>query len=272
MTELQQKILEIFKSIEKICEDNNLSYYAVCGTCIGAVRHNGFIPWDDDLDIGMPYADYKKFYEIAKRELPSNLKVFYTCDLKSNPFLFMKVHDINTTFIEKNEKAYPDDYKGIFVDIFPIYGVPSIENDKRLFLKKLEWTFKFNIIRRLTFDSMTSIKSKVAWIFVHLFPVDFWAKKCESIIGTYHFDESEEVGILTPVIPRKNIYDKSCFESYVHFPFEDTIIRCPGKWDVYLSNCYGDYMKIPPASEQQNHMDEAIVDLEHSYLIYQKQE
>lgn len=257
MTDLQKEILSIFKEVKKICDKYNLRYFAICGTCIGAVRHHGFIPWDDDLDIGMPDVDYKKFYEIAQRELPSNLKVFYTFEKKHNPCLFMKVHDINTTFIELHEKIHPDSYKGVFVDIFPISGVPSQKHDKKCYLRKVDWIIRLNDRRRQTFKSLVSNRSKVTWLFAHLFPVNFWSNKWRKITCAYHFDETQEVGILTNI---KKVYDKKCFETCDSCQFENIEIRCPGDWDKYLSKEYGNYMELPPADEQKAHSDGSIID------------
>ena len=138
MTELQTKILDIYKKVSVICIRNNIDFFAIGGTCIGAIRHRGFIPWDDDLDIAVPIEQYDKFKECMREELPTNLYL-YDCDtVKEYRQLFCKVCDRNTTFIEETEKPYKKAYKGVFVDIMPISGVPSNKEEKDKFIYKLK--------------------------------------------------------------------------------------------------------------------------------------
>ena len=106
MNSLQNEILNIFKSIKEIFERNGIDYFAIGGTCIGAVRHNGFIPWDDDLDIAVPIEQFDNMLNVLKKELPSELAL-YTChNRKHYRYIFVKVINTKTTFIEKSEAGF----------------------------------------------------------------------------------------------------------------------------------------------------------------------
>ena len=125
MNDTQKVILDIFACISNICNKNGIRYFASGGTCLGAVRHQGFIPWDDDLDIAIPIQDYDKIWKIAQKELPHHLKIYKEDDIRHYRYIFGKIHNENTTFIEKSEIKYPESYKGIFVDIMPISSIPD---------------------------------------------------------------------------------------------------------------------------------------------------
>ena len=94
MNDIQKVILDIFKEFDRICTDNNIPYYAIGGTCIGAVRHKGFIPWDDDMDVAIPIEFWDKFIEIASRQLPDYYKLFSSMEVKHYRYLFIKIMDM----------------------------------------------------------------------------------------------------------------------------------------------------------------------------------
>ena len=151
MNDLQKKILDIFKTVSQLCKKNNIDYYAIGGTCIGAIRHRGFIPWDDDLDIAIPIEQFDRFKSIMNTQLPDNLYL-YDCESKKEyRQLFCKVCDKSTTFIEETEKEYPDVYKGVYIDIMPLSGVPAETNEQIQMIKKLNLYRALNYIMRYPF-------------------------------------------------------------------------------------------------------------------------
>ena len=118
--------LEIYKEVAKICEKHHLRYYATDGTALGAVRHKGFIPWDDDFDISMPRPDYDRFLQFAKVELPSNLKIVHYRNTPEFRMLFAKVQETREANVLAIEgKIGHELSNGVFIDIFPIEGFPS---------------------------------------------------------------------------------------------------------------------------------------------------
>lgn len=281
MNSLQKKIYEIFLAVKKICDENDIPYYAIGGTCLGAVRHKGFIPWDDDLDIAIPGQYFEKFYEIAKRELPENLTVKYMTDFKNNVNLFMKVYDTTTTFIEKFEIKYPEDYKGVYIDIMPLYGVPK--NPKNLFAYslKVDGCRYMNMMIRLSYNDVSRflrLRAKIFWILTRpvniiilkLFGYKFWSDLWKKEVSKYDFETSLYTGYVWSRIRTERIFPKKWFESTVLLPFENTYIRCPVQWDNYLKRSFGDYMCLPPESERQIHSNNAIVDLDKPFSFYQE--
>ena len=281
MTEIQSKVLNVFLAVKKICHDHNLTYFAIGGTCLGAARHNGFIPWDDDLDIAIPGDDYKKFYEIAKRELPSTMKVEYTADLKSNPCLFMKVYDVTTTFVEKSEINHPDDYNGIFIDIMPLYGIPKNTHKFKQYSFIIKILLKLNRKMRITFSESMELyefRGKMLWLlicplnlfFKKIYSYKYWSDMWEKVASKYDFKNSIFVGYTWCNIEENLIFPKQWFDDYVELPFESTTVRCPINWENYLTHQFGDYMKPPPETERINHSDGAIIDCNKAFTYYQE--
>ena len=122
---LQIKMLSIIKDIDKICRENNIEYYLLYGSCLGAVRHKGFIPWDDDMDIGMTDENYFKFLDVCEREFDKDKYFIQNIKTEKNFYLsFTKVRDITTTLVEEENKDMNVTY-GVYIDVFPLVGVPK---------------------------------------------------------------------------------------------------------------------------------------------------
>ena len=134
---IHEEILKVMDEVDRICRENNLQYYLIGGTLLGAVRHEGFIPWDDDLDIAMPREDYETFLAISPSALPSHLKIGTARYDVNYHRLFSKVYNVNTRFVEHvGEK---ETNMGIFVDIFPLDysdGYSRFLESRKWFVKK----------------------------------------------------------------------------------------------------------------------------------------
>ena len=195
LSPLQGVILEIYKEVKKIFDRHGLRYYAIGGTCIGAVRHHGFIPWDDDLDVALPDVDFKRFIELAERELPPRYKLLISSDCPHRDSLEAKVYDTETTFIESFEKRDPDSFKGVFIDIFPMCGTPENDKGRIKFCKKLVMYKRFNEKRRLRLSDLERTRSKLMWFAVlplKLLPYRFWKKYGDRKILTQYYDRMKK--------------------------------------------------------------------------------
>lgn len=277
MNEVQQKILDIFIEIDKICVKHNLRYYAIGGTCLGTVRHQGFIPWDDDLDIAMPDKDFELFMDIAPKELPDNFKLINSKTLCERGLFFAKVHDINTTFIENYQNGIASNYSGIYLDIMPMSGMPSSKALRTVFCNFIVLLFCINEKKQRPFGIPRTLAGKVLWIITKpvncLVPRDFYINLWKKLTSKYKFDDSQYTGYVWSRMLRKMnlIFKKTWFDDYVLLPFETTSIRCPRNWNTYLSCQFGDYMKLPPIEEQASHCGEGgVVDVERPYIYYKQ--
>ena len=272
MNEIQSIILDIYVHIKSICDENDLRYYAIGGTCLGAIRHKGFIPWDDDLDIAMPEKDYKRFIHIANNNLPPYLRLITPKNYVHSICLFSKVHNVKTTLIESVD--YPEDYKGVYVDIMPLYGVPSNRIESKRYINKLRLLQRLNYAKRRSFRECRGLLRKLFWLIMRPFNmfVDdiYYISQWEKVVEKNSFDMSQYTGYLWAKRLKQLIFPKEWFGDYVEKPFETTTIRCPAGWDSFLKCMFGDYMQLPPEEERSTHGEGGIVDLHRSYLFYQK--
>jgi lipopolysaccharide cholinephosphotransferase len=264
---LQKCQLEMLRNIDNICRKNDIKYFLTWGSALGAVRHGGFIPWDDDIDISMTWDNYKKFEEVAQKELGD--KYFYQSQ-KTDKYAFTvwnKVRINNTTSMEKEFKHIKCHY-GICMDIFPIIGVPN-SRGKKLIQKIEVLVYRiFNYERYLTNKKPqgNTIFKIIYGIFPRKFK-DYIMKKLIGDITKYDMASCNEwveflSGSYDIMTIRSNIFGKG-----TKIMFEDVETIIPEKYDEYLKCLYGDYMTLPPEEERIGHGD-AIIDFENSYEKY----
>ena len=279
---IQLKELEILKVFQDICKRHGLRYFAIGGTCLGAVRHKGFIPWDDDVDVAMPYEDYAKFLELANSELPENYGILDPINSRHCAFFsYFKIHDIKTAFIENAALKYEDRYAGIFIDVFPVHGLPENERERKQILFCSSVIKKFNHKLRFNFNDVSSFNGFILWVLcspLKLFlPFNYFALKHPNMMSRYTFGCSDK--ILFPWRGNKpnsegwykNIFCYEDFKDTLELPFEDTTISVPSGYDRYLTMDFGDYMTLPPEEKRINHAEFSgggIVDFERSYKYY----
>lgn len=269
---IQKVILDIFKAIDKICETYQLRYYAIGGTCIGAVRHKGFIPWDDDLDIAMPREDYERFIKIAEHELPDYLALVTPEQIRHYECMFVKVQNINTTCIHNILREYPDRYGGVYVDIMPLDGVPHNLRERKKHFRKLRFYGRLNMNQRFKPKNLHTGVKRVIWHGIMFFckkaDYTYYYRKYDAELKKYKFEESNATSYGWSQRAEKLIFPIEDFQDYVELPFEDYHMRCPVGYDHFLTILFGDYMKLPP-KEQQEPVHQSLVDLYKSYKEYQ---
>ena len=270
MTEVQQVILSIFKEIDAICRKHGIPYFAIGGTCIGAIRHQGFIPWDDDLDIAIPIEHFDRFLEIAGRELPDSLYVYTGDQTRHYHYVWAKVCDKRTAFIEASEYRYEDAYKGIFVDVMPISGVPAEPRKQKVFVKRLYCYNYLNGLARFPIDASARGLNRLSKVVIKaicsLMPMGYFSKKYLRILKKHPFQSAEYTGYTWSSNLGKLVFPVSWFSDGVDMAFEDTAIRCPSDYHRYLTAQFGDYM-TPPSREAQA-VHSGVVDVRHPYPYY----
>lgn len=268
--DVQEKILETMKYIDKLCRENGIVYYIMGGTALGAVRHGGFIPWDDDLDIFMTPAEYRKFKEVfdaAKSEK------FEIQEWRTTPdyLEYAKVRMNGTTFIEECYKDNREMHHGIYVDIMILHKVP----ESKFTQKKIYFYSKFVTLYALSqrnWKPKTKIQAFALW-FLKILPCKWLAKTFYKAI--YKYDGLEE-GFkycywITPAKFKNGLFDKSFFEDPVDIPFEDTVLLGSSKIKEYLEYRYGDYMKLPSEEQQKAAVHAMIYDVERDFREFFKE-
>lgn len=265
LRKLQLTMLEMLKLVDKICRENEIQYSLCSGTLLGAVRHRGFIPWDDDLDIRMTRANYDKFLEVWNKLQPEG----YLLQNKENsprfPSSFSKIRKCHTTFLQF-ESERGAHHTGIFVDIFPLDRIPRNRIKKTLFYISC---LKYQIYTRdnchLNSNAVVNLCAAVMnriTTFNHR--MKSRAKFIERLKKINRDTSLPYIAIEVPSM-LKIEFPNDLDQEYVELPFEDGEFMCFKKWDEYLRLMFGDYMKLPPESERVLKHHPIILDFEHDY-------
>ncbi len=268
---IQEKSLEMAIYFKKICEDNNLLFYFCGGCCIGTVRHKGFIPWDDDVDVFMPRRDYEILKRIWKKKADTGR---YTLE-DSNEYytdhnLFLNIRDNTTTFIRPYQKNL-DISHGLILDVLPLDGCPSGKLRRKV---QMMWAMVYSVYRsQLVPENHGKLMGLIGKAALAMVPSSKLRYKiwhfAEKQMTRYRIEDCEYVTELCAG-PHymKNKYPKKAFEKAVYKEFEGHMMPIPQGYDVYLKIAFGDYMKLPPKEKQIAHHDVLICDLDKSYKHY----
>lgn len=255
LTDLRSIQLNIMDQFVNICEKYQLRYYLCGGTQLGAIRHRGYIPWDDDIDVMMPRPDYDNLLNLVKEINTSkyHIKSPYDYDERPYPYVYAKMFNMETTLIEQpNTKAIKSH---VYIDIFPIDGLPSDESECQAYFKKMKvWK---NIHRILSVSKCNtrygSLWKKIFWSIIYLFSKIIKENVVLSILEKklrkYSFDSSDYVGIIAAGYGDRERTSRKAYEE-LPMQFEDRVFNGIKGYDEYLTNVYGDYMKLPPEEKR----------------------
>lgn len=264
---VQDKILETMKYIDKLCREHGIVYYIMGGTALGAVRHGGFIPWDDDLDIFMTPDQYEKFKTVFEAE---NSQDFVLQEWRTTPkyLEYAKVRMNGTTFIEEVFKDRTDMHHGIYVDVMILHKVPENKFIQKLVYLESKFVTLYALSQR-NWKPKTKGQGRVLKL-LKILPCKLMAKIAYRRI--YRYDDRQQ-GFkycywITPAKFRSGLFDKSFFEEPVDIPFEDTTLLGSKKIKDYLEYRYGDYMKFPSKEAQKAAVHAFVFDTKKDYSEY----
>lgn len=262
LEQTQEIYLELLQEFDGVCRQYGLRYDLCGGSMLGAVRHRGFIPWDNDIDLSMPRPDYERLLELqreGKLRLPGRRQVVSERD-KTFPRHFARYvrHDVKRV----SEMAEDWDCPYIGIDIFPLDGVPA---DERSFARQIK---KIRRLRRFLLTSVekkgTSRRGKAAAMVKNLY------RPILRLIGSYRlahmldkecsrvdYETAQYVGIISGMYGLKERWRKDQMLPQARFDFEGLQVLGFANYDIYLKNLYGDYMKLPPEDQRVPHCDAA---------------
>lgn len=263
--EMKQIMLDMLVSFDEFCREHHLRYYLTGGTLLGAVRHHGYIPWDDDIDVGMPRTDYEKFSEIYNQEKKNPDYVFVS--YHQEPDLYVssgKLFDQRTVMKESSDSNVTI---GVYLDVFPLDNIGKNENEAELFAEKaLEYrmrltkrTWKVNVPGRAWYKNAAVAVLKT---FSTHKPVSALVKEQDKFCSSRSSEHLEPyVGYVCAAM-KKELLHGEWFESVRELPFEGHLMIVPGEYEKVLTVFYGnDFMELPPAEKRVTH---------HSYEVWYK--
>lgn len=240
--ELKLLQLRILDKVCEFCKQNDIRVSLAYGTLLGAVRHKGYIPWDDDVDIMMPYPDYKKFLTTFPL-YDKNLNVQSMDNDETYRFTFAKVYDNRTILKEKTILT------GVYIDIYPVIGFPKKENFEQFVeefrslyrpLKKMTFRYNLNLFQRLLIKIKQTYKPSRKQIVSNI----------DNIYERYPFDKAENGGVIPYYFTYKRYLKADIFKDFITLTFEGKEYPAIKDYDTYLKATYGDYMTLPPKDKQ----------------------
>lgn len=262
LRQAQLKMLSILKVVDNICQKHHLDYWLEGGTLLGAVRHQGFIPWDDDLDISMTRDSANRFVAIADKELPPNLflQSAQTDTDYYNLAAPYKIRDKNSRFVELHETGREHFNQGIFIDIFVYDKLPASEIETR------KWQLMSKKLLRLLRPKYTSLplghNAKLYNFLSQCFPKSWLEKQLNQILSKSAQLDSPWLGYSFDCINNNRVHQNDIFP-LKRIKFEDGMFQVTNRYETILQQLYGDYMQLPPEKDRKmGHCKELIPDLE----------
>ena len=268
---VKQKCLEILLEVDRICKENEIQYFIYSGTLLGAVRHDGFIPWDDDIDLVMFRTEYEKFIKICQTKLDSDrfeLQTIYTDPYASNPWI--KVHNKNTAFVSgvRRDGAM----EGINIDIFPIDNAPDsdfVRKWRGRIINKLHFIYQY----RFQYHSkQASLKMRVFQTIISFIPPwdEMKYKELhEKYIQKYNRKQTKHVVYMSNRNYATKVTDRANLKDTIEMSFEGHVFPAPAGWREILAGLYGkNYMEYPPVEQRVSQHGCTVFDTEHSWREY----
>lgn len=261
-TELKDQIFRILCDFAEFCDANHLRYYLCGGTLLGAIRHKGFIPWDDDVDLLMPRPDFDRMHELVRHNpiKPFYRLIGYNADKGYWPFA--KLIDVRTKVI--NEYSTAD--KHLWIDIFPMDGLPDdIEESNRIlsYAAPHKVDFVRAYARMGKGKNITHTLGKIpVMLYLKLIGIKKTAQRIDSLARQLPFEESEYVGGIAWSLGPKERMRREDYVPIQDVEFNGRMFHAPACWELYLKQIYGNYMELPPVEKRVNH----------SNVVYMKDE
>lgn len=267
MTALQKRLYKLLLEVDRICKLHGITYYLIGGTALGAVRHKGFIPWDDDLDVGMLRSDYDRFLRLCSENLGSEFFLQYWRTEPTHFLPFARIRLNGTTFLSAGHEHLPL-HQGIYLDIFPLDGLPKwgcIVRLQRMIQRGL------HILLLIKFTNLPNPRLRnrlLTRFFRPLLPGAQLNRFYNFTARLFPVSTASNIVFLS-LLKNRPVYPRKWFAAPVYMRFEENLFPMPTDWHAFLERTYGDYMEPPPVEDRVfNHG--SIIDPDRDYRHYLK--
>lgn len=257
--ELLRCLLGILEAIDRVCREHRLRYYLIAGTCLGAIRHKGFIPWDDDADVGMPRPDYDVLIAHASEWLPEGYELVSGETNPRYPYFFARIQDARTTYVLRRQFDFVG---GLPVDLYPLDGMTG--SPLRRWWHYLRLSHAKKLLYFCLVDPYKHGHGPRSWLPLlvrRLHSPASLHQRLRRLLTEFGYDESSLVADHDYKYP-KGVFPKEVFGQPLAVPFEDTELTTVAQPDSYLRQLYGNYMELPKTLPPQNYR---LLDLEKPY-------
>ncbi len=247
LKQIQDVMLQMMIEVDRVCRKNNIRYVLNGGTMLGAVRHHGFIPWDDDVDLALPREDYDKFVKIANSELPEEFRLECYENTREYPYNLGKVRAINTLFKEKFTASLNINH-GIFIDIVPMDYICTSDYRNRVKLIQHLTAIKYY---KLGLFNLNGFFHNLKYAPFFGISVKTLNKMIDKQLRYHHGKSDKLLEICHYYFKTDFVLDKTMFTDVIEVPFEGYMFFIPRDYDSFLKARYGDYMTPPPIENQK---------------------
>lgn len=268
LSEIQRFILSLLNSVLKAADQMNVKCYMQGGTMLGAIRHGGFIPWDDDIDLGMFRSEYDYFLDNVEKYLPEHLKLRTYWDESDHHYYFARI--VDTRYLIKRMGSAETRYENVWVDIFPLDGMPNNKILLKVHQFRLSWArlmYHLSCIKKV--NAKRPGRPKIEKVVINIalkLPVDqiLDTKKCldriDRLLKKYPAKDSNWIINFMGQTSFKytEMFDKNVYGKDTLYLFENIKMRGPEKYDEYLTSLYGDYMTPPEDADRNVHLSELV--------------
>lgn len=267
--EMKNKLKDMFSWFHSFCTENGLRYYMLGGTMLGAVRHGGFIPWDDDIDVGMPREDYEKLEKLLSGKRVGKY-VLETPNTEAEDYFyaFSKLYDTTTTLIENTRFKIK---RGLYIDIFPLDGIGNTRQEAEKNYSHVHKTYNLLLTRVAGIRKGRKWYKNLAVTIARAVPNFILnnkkiLQKLIKICKKYSFDESTYGGNLVGAWRFREVMPTSIMGKPTIYNFEGLEVYGAEDFDGYLTSLYGDWRKLPPEEKRVTHHDYILCDLDKPYI------
>lgn len=266
---LQEKLLEMLKWLHVFCLNNGIEYYAIGGTLLGAVRHQGFIPWDDDIDIAMTRDHYARFQKLMQQDQGKYRLETPMSPAKDYRYPISKLYDTSTTLVEN---MHPPCKRGVFIDVFPIDGIGNTIEEARRNFSRIYLLSMLLATRNSKLRKARSWYKNAAIVFSRIIPeallsTKWLARKVDRLCERRSIESSVYVGSMLGSYGLREVFPKRVFGIPRLYAFEDTKIFGLENAEDYLVQVYGNWKELPPFERRGIQHDFLYISLDKSYLI-----
>lgn len=260
--ELHKVELDLIQEIIEICQKNQIKYFMIGGSLLGAVRHQGFIPWDDDVDIGMVREDYDRFLRVAPAEL-SQPYYFLQTDQSDQNYAFGYAKLLDESIYIEEKRNINDARKGVFVDIFPFDKIPTGDVERSIQQSR----YKYLNAKIILASNYRLIDTEITVKIRKLQPDQSrktreYKEKRDELARTYNQDETiqEYKNLASQYSYEKELLSEKELATVVEVPFENLTVTILSAYDAILSRLYGDYLQLPPEDKQiEKHIEKVTI-------------
>ncbi len=268
MTVLQEKLLDILKWFDSFCRENDLQYFLLGGSMLGAARHKGFIPWDDDIDVGMPREDYERLALLLKDKKGKYMLETPDTEAKDYFYPFSKIYDTSTTLIENTKHKIK---RGIYLDVFALDGIGNSPEESKKNYKKISFYYNLLLTRAGGVRSGRSFYKNLSVILMRIIPecalnTKGILKRLMLLCKEHSYKDCLWVGNLMGAWRLKELVPKEVIGEPIDYEFEGMTVKGVADADRYLTYLYGNWRAFPPKEKQVSHHDYIKLELDRSYL------